>query len=607
MATTEGHGLAGTSASPPLSPASSSSTLSIPPDNLPETWEGQAKMEQRTPRRSVRGVGRTDESAAATLSDPSNTDNAVTQLRIKQLAISEWHPESESDPWALRTGTKEHPTEKSKSAVILYDKVESGGPSDDVFNDPASVASLKSSFKGILYDNKGKAIKPELPPHLRQFNKKGYTMPEPIPTTRPVNEADTRNDDVDEGWKGYVNSDGTEMDVLSVIGNFSMAARKARGDASPTVPAQGQPSRQNNRQASKSASVNHTGTRQKGSAKQKGKPAHAVPQLVTRTDPQPVLRPVPQSIAQIQPVAVAPSMIPIQASQRPRQRHQVPVITVTAPSFHVQGPDDSVSTAQTGMAHQRAASSNASAAQKAIVRPQAATPEAAVIAPRMTARQVASLPRRMTARQAAIASQRAMEQESTASQASANQQSQQSVKNRLAAANRHIIRGKRPVGRPRKPSTQRPIVDGPSGTSLTEEAFPNLQSLAIQQAVVDPATPFNPPAGISQSAYRNIAPRPGPAPSMIVWPVDTRHTIAQKHAMIVAPNPDVYQSPYALMPIIQESNVRGTGAPAQETNVGESSLRSTSRPHRKRTSVDPDETEDDMDMVERTIGFTRSF
>ncbi|CAG8976572.1 hypothetical protein HYALB_00012569 [Hymenoscyphus albidus] len=600
MATTEGHELADTSASPPLSPASSSSTLSLPPDNLPETWEDQVKMEQPTTRRRVRGVSKADESTAATLSDPSSTDNAVPQLRIKQLTISEWHPESKSDPWALRTGTKEHPTEESKSAVILYDKVESGGPSDEVFNDPASVASLKSSFKGILYDTKGK---PDLPPHLRKFNKKGFTMPEPIPTTRPVSEADTRNDDVEEGWDGYVNDDGTEMDVLSVIGKFSMAARKARGDASPTVSAQGQPSRQNNRQTSKPASVNHTGTRQKGSAKQKGKPAYAVPQ----PDPRPVLLPVPQPSAQIQPVAAAPTMIPSQASQRPRQRHQVPVITVTAPSFHVQGPDDSVSAAQTGMAHQRAASTNVSAAQKAIIRPQAATPKAVVVAPRMTARQVAALPRRMTARQTAIASQRAMEQESIASQESAIQQSQQSVKNRQAAANRHITRSKRPVGRPRRSSTQRPIVNAPSDTSVTEEAFPNLQSPAIQQAVIDSATHFNPPAGVSQPVYRSIAPRPGPGPSMIVWPVDKRHPIAETHAMIVAPNPDEYQSPYALMPIIQESNVRGTGAPAQETNVGESSLRATYRPHRKRASVDPDETEDDMDMVERTIGFTRSF
>ncbi|CAG8955559.1 hypothetical protein HYFRA_00009513 [Hymenoscyphus fraxineus] len=48
-----------------------------------------------------------------------------------------------------------------------------------------------------------------------------------------------------------------------------------------------------------------------------------------------------------------------------------------------------------------------------------------------------------------------------------------------------------------------------------------------------------------QPVYRSIAPRPGPgpgpAPSMMVWPVETRHTIAEKHAMIVAPNPDEYQ------------------------------------------------------------------
>lgn len=162
---------------------------------------------------------------------PNNDIQPGREPRREHRDIELWTPGGDRDPWEFRSGTKDRQTEETKASKLLYDKVDSGRPPKAIVNDPTGLPALRVCFKDILYDKHGKKIHSRLPTYLERLRKEKsamLVMPEPIPTTRTKTTDMPPAEMEDDGWKGYFNLDGSEMDVIQAINDFSLAAKIAR-------------------------------------------------------------------------------------------------------------------------------------------------------------------------------------------------------------------------------------------------------------------------------------------------------------------------------------------------------------------------------------------
>lgn len=177
-------------------------------------------------------VESSDESSA-TLSDAEDSElmQPGRQRRRGHRDLELWTPGGDRDPWPLRTGTKDKSTQVTQASIQLYDKVDGGRPPRAILNNPTSVTALRYCHMGILYDNDGKKIKDRLPRYLA-YNRRQtgqFVMPESIPTTREDTTEPAEEEEMeDDEWKGYTHYDGSEMDVIQALNDFSLAAKRYR-------------------------------------------------------------------------------------------------------------------------------------------------------------------------------------------------------------------------------------------------------------------------------------------------------------------------------------------------------------------------------------------